>query len=56
MDGHAKPIQPELIELGQVVVEHGNVEAIILERDANFPGSELMEEELSKLRRIFERN
>jgi hypothetical protein len=55
-DGHAQPVQPELIDLARAVVEYAPVQAVILERDANIPGPEAMVEELAKLRRIFERD
>ena len=52
VDGHGEPIQEELIELAQAVVAHAQVEAIILERDADFPGDPEMQAELLKLKRI----
>lgn len=55
-DGHAQPIQPELLELARAVIDYGRVQAIILERDENFPGAELMAEEIGKLQRLIERN
>ncbi len=48
-DGHAEPVQPELIDLAREVVRYAPVEAIILERDTEFPGSEAMAAELTKL-------
>jgi uncharacterized protein (UPF0276 family) len=51
-DGHAQPIQDELIELARAVVEYAPVRAIILERDTNFPGAMAMEKELGKLAQI----
>jgi len=52
VDGHGEAIQEDLIELAQAVFAHTSVEAIILERDAEFPGDEAMRAELSKLERI----
>jgi uncharacterized protein len=55
-DAHAQPIQAELIELLQAALEYAPVEAIILERDANFPSREAMEAEVTSLRRACGRN
>jgi len=52
VDGHGEPVQEELIELAQAVVNETKVEAIILERDADFPGDAAMQDELTKLKRI----
>ena len=48
-DGHGEPIQPELLELARAVLAHSPAQAIILERDENFPSPAGMEEELKKL-------
>lgn len=55
-DGHGEAIQPELIELARAVVEYAPVQAIILERDTNFPGADAMADEVAKLRDLIERN
>jgi uncharacterized protein len=55
-DGHATAVQEELIELACAVAEYAPVKAIVLERDEHFPEFEMMAAELSKLRRILERN
>lgn len=36
-DHHSAPIQDELLDLARAVVEYAPVEAVILERDENFP-------------------
>jgi uncharacterized protein (UPF0276 family) len=51
-DGHAQPIQDELIELARAVLDHATVKAIILERNADFPGAAAMDLELAKLEKI----
>ena len=56
MDSHAAPIQEELIELARAVVRHAPVEAIILERDEDFPVAEGLELEMAKLKRIHDAN
>jgi uncharacterized protein len=55
-DGHAEPIQDELIELARAVVDYAPVQAIILERDANFSDFVAMDGELAKLAKICGRN
>ncbi len=55
-DDHSLPIQPELIELGRAVMNYSPVKAIVLERDADFPGPEALAVEISKLEAIFERS
>ena len=55
-DGHAAPIQPELLELARAIIHYGRVQAIILERDENFPGAALMAEAIAKLQPLFEHN
>ena len=53
-DNHSEPIQTELLELAHAAVEHGAVEAIILERDDNFPASSAeLAGELQKLEGLF---
>lgn len=47
-DSHSHKIQEEVLELMKTIVEYGNVEAIILERDENFDIAEIQHE----LRRI----
>ena len=56
VDNHAQPIQPELLELARAVIERAPVEAIILERDANFPEAGAMSDEVAKLRSLLERD
>lgn len=51
-DGHAEPVQRELIDLAREVLKHAPAEAIILERDTAFPGTQAMEAELAKLRTL----
>jgi uncharacterized protein len=48
-DGHSTPIQAELVALAQAVVDRSPVEAIILERDEDFPGPAAMAVEIGKL-------
>jgi uncharacterized protein (UPF0276 family) len=55
-DGHAQPIQDELVELARAVVDCAPVQAIILERDADLPGAAAMDLELAKLAKIRGRN
>ena len=55
-DNHAQPVQEELIGLARAVVERAPVRAIVLERDADFPGGGEMAAEISKLERVFERH
>lgn len=52
-DGHATEVQEELIDLARAVVNYAPVKAIILERDEDFPGPDVMGRELAKLKRIF---
>lgn len=49
-DGHAEPVQAELIDLAREVIKYAPVEALILERDTAFPGDAAMTSELAKLR------
>ncbi len=51
-DGHAEPIQEELIALAQAIVSRAPVKAIILERDEDFPEPRELEVEIAKLARI----
>jgi uncharacterized protein (UPF0276 family) len=51
-DSHAAPIQDELIELAREVVRHAPVQAVILERDEDFPDLAGLEIEVAKLQRI----
>jgi uncharacterized protein (UPF0276 family) len=51
-DGYSQPIQDDLIELARAVVEYAHVGAVILERDANFPGAAAMDDELAKVAKI----
>ena len=48
-DGHAEPIQQELLALAREVMNYAPVKAIILERDENFPSPAVLAAELSKL-------
>ena len=51
-DNHAQPVQEELIELAQAVADYAPVQAIILERDEDFPAAEQLDLEIAKLERI----
>jgi len=51
-DGHSQPIQKELVELAQAVASYAPVQAIILERDEDFPNARELEVEMAKLERI----
>jgi len=55
-DSHSTPIQEELIELAQAVVAYAPVQAIILERDEDFPDVPGLEGEIAKLKRIRDGN
>jgi hypothetical protein len=55
-DSHSQPIQEELIELAQAVVRYAPVEALILERDEDFPATDELEQEIAKLKRIRDGN
>ncbi len=52
IDSHAAPIQQELIDLACGVVSHAPVQAVILERDEDFPTPQELELEIGKLKRI----
>jgi uncharacterized protein (UPF0276 family) len=51
-DSHSAPIQDELIELAREVVHHAPVQAVILERDDDFPDTVGIETEVAKLQHI----
>jgi uncharacterized protein len=51
-DSHAQPVQEELLDLARAVVAHAPVQAIILERDDDFPAPAEMEKEIAKLGQI----
>ncbi len=51
-DGHCEMVQDDLLDLASFVVSYSNVESIILERDANFPKTELIAKELQLLEGI----
>jgi uncharacterized protein (UPF0276 family) len=55
-DGHAEPIQEELIELAQAVASYAPVKAVILERDEDFPNPNELEVEIAKLEHICPRH
>ena len=55
-DDHAQPVQQELLDLARAVIGRSPVEAIILERDADFPAPEVMTAEIAKLLSLCERN
>ena len=48
-DDHSQPVQEELLDLARVIIDYAPVEAIILERDADFPGADGMNAEVAKL-------
>lgn len=50
-DLHAEAIQMELFELVQEVIDYASVQAVIVERDRNFPAPAALEEELRALGR-----
>jgi uncharacterized protein len=52
VDGHAQPIQEELIELAMAVIDYAPVQSVVLERDENFPVIAELESEIVKLERI----
>ena len=54
-DRHAEPIQKELWQLLEAVCDHAAVQAVVLERDANFPAPEELAGELRGLRRTLDR-
>ena len=55
-DSHSAPIQEELIDLARAVVSYAPVQAIILERDEDFPDVAGLEGEIAKLKRIRDGN
>jgi len=54
-DDHAHPVQDELLDLAREVIAFAPVRAVILERDADFPGAAAMADELARLQRLFPR-
>ena len=56
IDSHGAPIQDELIDLACAVVSHAPVQAVILERDEDFPAPQGLELEIRKLKRIHARD
>lgn len=52
VDGHGEAIQQDVLDLAREVLARSPVRAVILERDAHFPGTEEMEAELAKLRAL----
>jgi uncharacterized protein (UPF0276 family) len=56
-DNHSMAVQTEIIELAREVINYApSIKAVILERDAAFPGSEEMIQETTKLAGLFVRN
>lgn len=55
-DSHGEPIQEELITIASFIARHAPVEAIILERDTNFPSRKEWAAEVEKLERIRDLN
>lgn len=55
-DGHAEPIQEDLLALAREVTAYAPVKAIILERDENFSSVTTLAAELAKLETLVERN
>jgi uncharacterized protein len=56
IDSHGAPIQEELIDLACAVISHSPVQAVILERDEDFPAPQELAIEIEKLKRIHARN
>ena len=54
-DLHAEPSQDDLRDLLQDVLDFAPVEAVIIERDANFPGPKEMARELRELSEVWNR-
>jgi uncharacterized protein (UPF0276 family) len=54
VDHHAAPIQQELFDLAAEVVVYAPVQAVIIERDTNFPAPEALAHELVRLREILD--
>jgi uncharacterized protein (UPF0276 family) len=53
MDDHSQDVQPELLELAGAVLAYApRCDAIILERDTNFAGSQGMDAEIAKLQSV----
>ena len=55
-DNHAQPIQPDLLDLAGAIAAYAPLRAVILERDSQFPATDLMEAELAKLRSLCARH
>lgn len=53
-DSHASDIQQELYQLTRQVIDYSQVEAIIIERDRNFPPPRQLEHELEQLEHCYE--
>ena len=51
-DSHGEPIQEELIDLARFAAAYAPIEALILERDTNFPTQHDLTREIQKLERI----
>jgi uncharacterized protein (UPF0276 family) len=51
-DDHSQAVQPELLELAEAIIDYAKIEAIILERDADFPGGHGMSLEIVKLQKL----
>lgn len=52
-DDHAQPVQPELVQLAAEVMARAPVEAVILERDMDFPEHGGLAGEISKLSTLY---
>lgn len=51
-DSHSEPVQEELIDLARAIASHAPVQAVILERDDDFPDAAGLAVEIAKLQRI----
>jgi uncharacterized protein (UPF0276 family) len=51
-DNHTEPIQDEIFELLDELVQRANVQAIIIERDDEFPSTDIIAHELCRLREL----
>ncbi|MCP4197574.1 MAG: DUF692 domain-containing protein, partial [Proteobacteria bacterium] len=49
-DSHHEPIQNDLLDLCQAVMEYAPVKAIIIERDGNFPEPQELADELRTIK------
>lgn len=56
VDNHAQATNPEIWELMDTVLQHGNVKGAILERDTNFPPFAEVRDELRQAREIGRRH